>query len=294
MNKRIPVKSVQLANMMNKKTLALTTDQSDKPSSARGARTSQVGARIVTPKLAHLVAARLREQIAAGTLRNGDSLPPEAELLQQFSVSRPIMREALRVLEAENLIQLGRGARGGATVLTPTINKASKYGALYLATQGTTLGEINQVRMLLEPPLAALLAQRRNKGFLADLGNCVTRQREALARRDHGAAIAAVNEFHQQMVRHSENSALNLLAGMLSDISASAYPRLLLSRPNQRAVWARTEKSCAAHAQVLQLISDGKAPQAETFWRKYMLETAAYLLDNSLAHLLVGLPHSNP
>lgn len=280
--------------MRNKKTLALATERTDKQPAARGARTPQVGTNIVTPKLAHLVAARLREQIATGKLRNGDSLPPEAELLRQFNVSRPIMREALRVLEAENLIQLGRGARAGATVLTPTINKASKYGGLYLATQGTTLGEINQVRMLLEPPLAALLAQRKNKGFLADLGNCVTKQRDALARQDHGAAIAAVNEFHQQMVRNSENSALNLLAGMLSDISASAYPRLLLSRPNQRAVWARTEESCAAHAQLFQLISDGKAARAETFWRKYMLETARYLLDNSLANLLVGLPPSNP
>ncbi|RYG14158.1 MAG: FadR family transcriptional regulator [Burkholderiales bacterium] len=279
--------------MRNKKTPTPSTTRSESPSVAPTTRATQVGSGIVTPKLAHLVADRLREQVAAGDLRNGDTLPPEAELLRQFNVSRPIMREALRVLEAENLIQLGRGARAGATVLTPTINTASRYGGLYLATQGTTLGEINQVRMLLEPPLAALLAQRTNKGFLADLESCVTTQREALARQDHAAAIAAVNEFHQQMVKHSENSALNLLAGMLSDISAGAYPRLLLSRPNQRAVWARTEESCAAHAQLLKLISAGKAAQAETFWRKYMQETAEYLIDNSLANLPVGLPRSN-
>ena len=272
---------------------APTVTQPARPPARSGAHPQPVGIGIVTPKLAHLVADRMREQIANGDLKNGDTLPPEAELLRQFNVSRPIMREALRVLEAENLIQLGRGARAGATVLTPTINTASRYGALYLATQGTTLGEINQVRMLLEPPLAALLAQRKNKGFLSDLENCVMTQRAALGRQDHAAAIAAVNEFHQQMVKHSDNSALNLLAGMLSDITAAAYPRLLLSRPNQRAVWTRTEESCAAHAQLLKLISDGKASQAETFWRKYMLETAEYLINNSLANLPVGLPRSS-
>lgn len=279
--------------MSTRKTLAFVDERAERHPAARIARATQVGSGIVTPKLSHLVAERLREQIATGKLRNGDSLPPEAELQHQFNVSRPIVREALRVLEAENLIQLGRGARAGATVLTPTINTASKFGGLYLATQGTTLGEINQVRMLLEPPLAALLAQRTNKGFLADLDGCVAAQREALARQDHAAAIAAVNEFHQRMVQHSENSALNLLAGMLSDISAAAFPRLLLSRPNQRGVWARTEASCAAHAQLLKLIADGKATQAENFWRKYMLETAQYLSDNSLANLPVGMPRSD-
>jgi GntR family transcriptional repressor for pyruvate dehydrogenase complex len=254
---------------------------------------SRIGTGVVTQKLSHLVAEQLREQIATGKLRDGDSLPPEAELLKQFNVSRPIMREALRVLEAENLIQLGRGARAGATVLTPTISTASRYGALYLATQGTTLGEINQVRMLLEPALAALLAKRKDKAFLGDLQACVDTQRDALAREDHPAAIAAVNEFHQKMVNHSENSALNLLAGMLNGISAGAYPRLLLSRPNQRAVWARTKESCAAHAQLLKLISSGKSTQAETFWRKYMQDTADYLKSNSLANLPVGLPHAN-
>jgi len=252
----------------------------------------RIGTGVVTQKLSHLVAERLREQIATGKLRDGDTLPPEAELLRQFNVSRPIMREALRVLEAESLIQLGRGARAGATVLMPTISTASRYGALYLATQGTTLGEINQVRLLLEPPLAALLAQRKDKAFLADLQSCVEAQREALAHRDHPAAILAVNEFHQKMVNHSENSALNLLAGMLNGISAGAYPRLLLSRPNQRSVWARTEESCAAHAALLKLIAGGKSAQAENFWRKYMIETAEYLEANALADLPVGLPAS--
>lgn len=230
--------------------------------------------------------------IAAGELRPGDTLPSEAELLRQFNVSRPIMREALRVLEAESLIRLGRGARAGAMLLTPSILTAAKYGGLYLATQGTTLGEIHQVRTLLEPPLAASLAARGKKDLVKELEDWSNVQREALGRKDYAGAIAAVNQFHQCMGKHSDNSALRLLAGMLNDISAAAYPRLLLSRPNQKAIWERTEQSIEAHAQFVKLISAGKTVQVETFWRKYMQDTADFLVKNGLANLPVDIPRS--
>lgn len=256
----------------------------------RAGRSQPDSIAIRSPKLSHLVAERLRARIASGELRGGDKLPPEAELLRQFDVSRPIMREALRMLEAEGLIRLGRGARAGAQVLTPSIVAAAKYGGLYLASRGTSLGEIHQVRTLLEPPLAALLARRARREIVQDLEACIEQQHRALERHDHARAIAAVNEFHQRMVTHSENSALNLLAGMLSDITAAAWPRLLLSKPNQKVIWERTEESHRAHAQLVKLIAAGKAPQAESFWRRYMEETADFLEKNGLADLPVGMP----
>ncbi len=276
-------------NAKKKRPLALATE-----SGTLAARTNPTFARVGVraPKLSHLVAERLRTMIAAGELRPGDTLPSEAELLRQFNVSRPIMREALRVLEAESLIRLGRGARAGATLLTPSILTAAKYGGLYLATQGTTLGDIHQVRTLLEPPLAASLASRAKKDFVKELEDWSKVQHEALGRKDYAGAIAAVNQFHQCMGTHSENSALKLLAGMLNDISAAAYPRLLLSRPNQKAIWERTEESIEAHAQFLKLINTGKAAQAETFWRKYMQDTADFLAKNGLANLPVDIPRS--
>ena len=102
-------------------------------------------------KLSHVVADALRIEIAAGQLNPGDQLMPEAELLQHFGVSRPTLREALRVVESEGLIQLGRGARTGATVLGPSIEIAARYGTMYLAVEKTTLGDVHQVRTLLEP-----------------------------------------------------------------------------------------------------------------------------------------------
>jgi len=55
----------------------------------------------------------IRRQITGGELKEGDNLPPEAQIIEEFAVSRPTLREAFRILESEKLISVSRGARGG-------------------------------------------------------------------------------------------------------------------------------------------------------------------------------------
>jgi len=245
------------------------------------------------PKLSHALVERFRARIASGELKPGDTLPPETELLQQLRVSRPTLRQALRVLESESLIQLGKGARTGATVLHPSIETAAQYGALYLATHGTTLAEIHQVRTLLEPPLAALIARRKKREAVESLRDCVSIQQESLRRGDYVSAASAVNEFHRRLEQFSDNRALGLLAGMLNDIAVNVYPQIPLASSNRRernVIWRRSEKSTEAHAHLVSLISRSKADAAERFWRSYMLDTAAFMQKSGLANLRVTAP----
>lgn len=256
---------------------------------ARSRTSKSFGLQVRVEKLSHLVAERLRKQIAAGEIAAGDTLPSEAQLMKQMGVSRPTLREAMRVLESEGLLKLGRGARSGASVLVPSIERAARYGALYLATRGTTVGDIHQVRTLLEPALVAQHAANPKKALVRALQDCVAEQQSAIAERDYPRAVAAVNEFHSELVRHSPNSAFKLLAGMIQDISASIYPLMALNgtRSDQQLVYRRTQKSSAAHAKLLKLIMDGKAAEAERFWRDYMLDTAAFMTKNKLNDIRV-------
>ena len=66
---------------------------------------------IQAPKTAELIAARIRRGIACGQLADGDALPSELQLMDDFGVSRPILREAFRILESESLIEVRRGVR---------------------------------------------------------------------------------------------------------------------------------------------------------------------------------------
>src|SRR3972149_10963530 len=90
-------------------------------------RKAEKNRRVRAPKLPHIIAQQLRAQIASGELRPGDSLPSESVPLKDFGISRPTLREALRVLESETLIQLGRGSRRGGTILAPAITKDPTY-----------------------------------------------------------------------------------------------------------------------------------------------------------------------
>ena len=90
------------------------------------------------PKTAELIAARLRGQIVRGELRPGSRLPPEAELQEQFGVSRPTLREAFRILEAESLLTVRGGARGGAQVVTPDLSVAARHVGSLPQVSGTT------------------------------------------------------------------------------------------------------------------------------------------------------------
>jgi len=247
--------------------------------------------RIQAPKLSHLVAEQLRTRIANGDLVAGDMLPSEGELLVQFGISRPTLREALRVLESESLIRLGRGARSGATVLGPSVEAAARHSAMYLASHGTTLAEIHQVRMLIEPSLAAIIARSPKKDHVRALQDCVDAQQAALAAKDYPRVIEGVVRFHAVMVECSENRALGLLSGVLQAMSAEIYPKMLIAgEPNERqSVRRRTEESANAHLKVLEMISASKPKEAEVFWREYMEDTETFITRAGLGKLQVQL-----
>jgi DNA-binding FadR family transcriptional regulator len=72
------------------------------------------------PKTAELIAEAVRADTRSGALRPGSRLPGEAALMQTYGVSRPTLREALRMLEHDEVIEIRRGARGGALVRSPS------------------------------------------------------------------------------------------------------------------------------------------------------------------------------
>lgn len=84
------------------------------------------------PKAAELVAEALRGRILRRELVPGDRLPSESQLMSQYGVSRPTLREALRLLEAQELLEVRRGSRGGGVVRVPSREPAIEAITLWL------------------------------------------------------------------------------------------------------------------------------------------------------------------
>src|SRR5919199_7018334 len=154
----------------------------------------RIGQRVRVPKTAELVAAHLRRQIVRNELHEGDALPPEAVLMAQFGVSRPTLREAFRVLEAEGLISVRRGAHGGARVHTPDVDVASRYAGLELEHRGATLADVYEAAALIEPPCAAALAEKHTEGDLARLRECLAEGEAAMKAGADDVEVAALHE----------------------------------------------------------------------------------------------------
>ena len=97
--------------------------------------------------------------VVDGQLKDGDFLPHEADLITHFQVSRPTLREAVRVLESERLVEVRRGSRTGAKVRVPGAEIVARPAGLLLALSGATLADVMTARTAIEPQAAKLLAE---------------------------------------------------------------------------------------------------------------------------------------
>ena len=93
-------------------------------------------------KAADVAAAALRRRIILGELQEGDALPHEDVLLDDLGVSKPTLRQAIRILESESLVTVRLGSRGGIHVSVPRIETAAGYAATVLEYRGTTTSDL--------------------------------------------------------------------------------------------------------------------------------------------------------
>jgi len=109
------------------------------------------------------IADELRHLIISGELDEGDSLGHEPDLIERFGVSRPSLREALRILEAEGLITVVRGVLGGVVVHRPDHRQAARSAALVLQARNVSLADVYEARTIIEPSAVRLVAQARGR-----------------------------------------------------------------------------------------------------------------------------------
>jgi GntR family transcriptional repressor for pyruvate dehydrogenase complex len=250
-----------------------------------------VGQVVRAPKTAELIATLYRRQIVRGELRPGDTLPSEQQLMEQFGVSRPTLREAFRILEAEDLISVKRGSRGGARVTQPSLSVAARYVGLLLQVQGTTIADVYEARMVLEPACARLLARRRTKQDLADLTACIEELRAAQAGRPGTAQLDAPEpalwsrqaaRFHELIMQRSGSKTLAVQGGVLQDIVAT-HLTLALSRDRAKDdELANFRRNVRSYEKLVALVEERDGAGAEQHWRAHMEAAGQRLLREDL------------
>lgn len=232
-----------------------------------------LGTRVRIPKAAEIVSSKLRSLIIREELTDGASLPSEAELINQFGVSRPTLREAIRILESEGLVTVMRGAKGGAIVHRPNLELVIRSLGLLLQFEGVSIGEIYRVHAFLEVPAARLVAELRNQDAISELRACLAEARNHVENDSLFGADTA--RFRNTLVKHSGITTLVKLASVLNDILERSWSSVTVtagSQVNNRRAKQRGMKSIET---LIALIEAGNGAEAEDHWRRHTLKAEA-------------------
>jgi GntR family transcriptional regulator, transcriptional repressor for pyruvate dehydrogenase complex len=215
-----------------------------------------------------LIADELRHLIVTGQLSEGDSLGHESDLVERFAVSRPSLREALRILEAEGLISVVRGVLGGVVVHEPNERMTARTAALVLQARNVPLADVFEARSLLEPAAARAIAlSTRRRSAANELRGLVEEEEAALD--DPGAFGTANARFHERLVALAGNQTLMVVAEMLDEIVARAVTAVSQATPGQESAETR-RRGIRSQRRLIELIAEGDGSGAEDHWRSHM------------------------
>lgn len=183
---------------------------------------------------------QLAELIRQGQLQPGDRLPPERELADRLGVSRSSVREALRILELHGLVARRPG--------TGTVIAGGTPQGLVRSLTQLALHDVIELRLIVEPAVAALAAERATPPDISRLEDILREQEAQIQRGETGAAADAA--FHLAIAQATHNRALVRLAEALAEI-------LAVSRDPCVQTPQRSRLSLQSHRQILGAIKGG-------------------------------------
>lgn len=180
------------------------------------------------------VAEAIKELVVEQGLKPGDRLPGEAEMIQRFAMAKGTIREAMRLLQAQGLVVTKTGPGGGSFVGEVTKDRAHALLANYFYFQNISINDIYQIRILLEPEMAASLAGKLTGEHVAELRAIMTAYKEPAAdAEEERAQHVASLRFHAKLAEFADNALLaffiSFMAQILTDLTVY---KQLYSKPN--------------------------------------------------------------
>ncbi len=211
------------------------------------------------------IALEIRRAVERDGLRPGDRLGTEADLAAAFGVSRPTLREALRLLASSHLIRANQGRNGGIFVAhTPNEGmgrSVSASVATMLAADSVELVDLMQARMFMESPLAALAAEHRDEATLAALEAALAAAEQA------EPGTPAFNEadfaFHRAIAAAAGNELMVAFTGWTMDVLQPHLADEIAPRADKAAILDQ-------HRAILRAIRRGQPAAAEKAMRAHI------------------------
>ena len=229
------------------------------------------------------VADEIKQWVVERDLKAGDKLPNESAMIEQFGVSKGTVREALRILEAQGLIETKTGPGGGSIVGEVSAERARSLLANYFYFQDLSIADIYQMRKALEPELAATLAGKLSKDQLNELQDLAERHPEPAksAEEEKEQHIASL-VFHARLSDFAGNRLLGFVIGFMARILTDlTLYRRLYDTPNVE-LWRKGREH---QLQLVEALRNAEPEKARDVMISHM-QIAEELMRTQEAHLM--------
>jgi DNA-binding FadR family transcriptional regulator len=206
------------------------------------------------------VSRQLRQSIFNGEYQPGQRLPNERNLADVFGVSRIIIREAIWDLKRSGLVEIKRGAHGGAFVQEMKHDAVTSVMADVLSLTNVRPADIMEVRLLIEPAVATVAAQRASKADLWEMKKYL----EPVPKEHTDEYVRWQIGFHRLVAKASHNPLYGLLSNILLDF---AEDMILSLKPKDRVYHDIT-----SHPAILEKLSQRDAAGVNKLFYEHLLE----------------------
>jgi DNA-binding FadR family transcriptional regulator len=236
--------------------------EKDPSSAAARKRKTVVLSRVSAPKPYDLLADRLREAILGGEISEGDALPPERELVEQTGLTRGSVREALRVLAVEGLVQTRPGRFGGNVVTLPGEASMANSIGQFIRGRRLPLSKLHETREAIEPALARMAAMHRTE---EDLRKLKALHDELVDAAGNFRRFSLTNiEWHKAIARASGNELLSAV------LYAIAYGVAIATTTDEYDTASTRKQVIRIHSQIMSAIEERDADLAELRMRQHI------------------------
>lgn len=208
-------------------------------------------------------------------LMPGDRLPSEAQLSKDLSVSRTVVREAMRSLEAMQIVDLATGKRATVAHISPSaMSLMIEHG---VHTDQISIQQIYDVRRTIETRIVTLAAIRRTEAEATAILDHAHEMRRVSA--DPDRLMEADLAFHLALARASRNPVFELIVGAFQGITRQTWPMGWKSRTTAEA----RETMVATHEEIARAVAEGDPVAANAAMAIHFDESVRALLSAGMA-----------
>jgi DNA-binding FadR family transcriptional regulator len=219
----------------------------------------------VESKLAANVARRILMDVVDRGWPLGEVLGSQSELIARYGVSRAVFREAVRLVENQQVAFMRRGPGGGLVVTEPTVDAIIDAAVLYLHRANTRLTEVFEARIILEVIAAEFATERLTADDAVEL-----RALEEAEVRDHRA-------LHARLAALTRNPALELFVDILNRVA------FLYFRGGSSLTEGTLSASRQAHARIVDAVLDSDPDTAARRMRRHLEAESVFLQNRKLS-----------